>query len=258
MLDIYKEIANLLASGEPAVLATVLGGSGSTPRKSGAKMLIRRDGSSIGTVGGGVAEQRVCEAAPRIMLSGKSEVLHFKLSGESLNIDAVCGGEMDVLMESIVPPEMLFVVGAGHVGQSVVVMGKTLGFRVVVIDPRADLNSKARLPEADSLVVKGYVAGLKGSSLSANSYVVICTPGHVSDADCLRVAAPSAARYVGMIGSKRKVIEVKERLLARGVAHEKLERVHAPIGLEIGAETPEEIAVSIMAEIDKVRRGLET
>jgi xanthine dehydrogenase accessory factor len=255
MADIYREIADASASGQPAAIAIVVGSSGSSPRKAGAKMLIRADGSHSGTIGGGAAELQVIACAAEVMNSGWPRLMHFDLAGEGKDPDAICGGQMDIFVEALPAVECIVILGAGHIGQNVNSIGKLLGFRIVVVDPRPDFNCRERLPEADLMLLEDYTAGLGKIDINHDTYIVIVTPGHAWDEECLRIAAVSQARYVGMIGSKKKVKEVKEHLLAKGVPKDRLDRVHAPIGLDIGAETPEEIALCILAEIVQVRRS---
>ncbi len=254
MLEIYQELANITSKGEQAVLATVISSRGSAPRKAGAKMLIRRDGSFIGTVGGGGVEQQVRGKASEVMDSGEPQIVHLDLSGSGENAAMICGGQMDVFLEPILPPETLYLFGAGHISQSTAAMGKMLGFRVVVIDPRPEYNNIDRFPDADSLVVEEYDNAFSKLEVDGNGYIVIYTTGHILDEQCLRFAVDTKAKYIGMIGSKKKVMEVKERLVQKGVSQQQLDRVNAPIGIKIGAETPEEIAISILAEIIKAKR----
>ena len=166
----------------------------------------------------------------------------------------ICGGQMDVFIEPIVPVETLYLFGAGHISQSTVAMAKMLGFRVVVIDPRSEYNNSERFPNADLLIVEEYESAFSRLSVEKDSYIIIYTPGHVLDERCLHFAVGTKAKYIGMIGSKKKVREVKQRLLQKEVSRQQLDRVYAPIGIEIGAETPQEIAISILAEIIKVKR----
>ncbi len=256
MTDIYQEIVNLISRREPAVLATVISSQGSAPRRAQAKMLIKKDGTSLGTVGGGHVEHQIRRKAVEVMNSGESQVMHFDLSGREEPAAPICGGQMDIFLEPIVPPEMLYLCGAGHISQSVAPMGKMLGFRVVVIDPRAEFNNVDRFPNADLLILEEYASAFSKLDIDEESYIVIFTPGHILDEQCLQFAVGTEAKYIGMIGSKKKVKEIKERLQRKGVPPEQLDKVHSPIGLEIGAEMPEEIAISIMAEITKVRRAL--
>ncbi len=253
MLEIYLELTDLIKKGGRGVIATVVTSEGSAPRNAGAKMIIKEDGSFIGTVGGGKLEHEVRKRAPEIMKSGKSEVVHFDLSGKEKG-GMICGGQVDVFLEPIVPKETLFLCGAGHISFATAAMGKLLGFRVVVIDPRAEFNNTERFPDADSLIVEDYETAFKNLTVSADDYIIIYTPQHTFDQLCLELACRTNAKYIGMVGSKKKVKEVKDNLLKKGISRNKLDSVYAPIGLEIEAETPEEIAVSILAEVIKIRR----
>jgi len=254
MLEIYRELVELIPQGKKAVLATVIESHGSAPRKAGAKMLIKADGTFTGTVGGGGVEQATLQIAAEVMQSGQPQILHFDLSGRDAGTDMICGGQIDIFLEPILPKETLYLCGAGHISQSTAHIARTLGFRVVIIDPRADYNNRERFPDADELLVEEYAAAFTHAHIDDKAYIVIYTPGHASDAQCLQLALATPAYYVGMIGSKKKVKEVKERLLGQGVPQAKLDSVHAPIGIDINAETPDEIAVSILAEIIQVRR----
>ena len=254
MLEIYQELVSITSKGGRALLATVISSRGSAPRKAGAKMLIKGDGTFIGTVGGGGVEQQVRKKAAEVISSGEPQVVHFDLSGRGEEATMICGGQMDVFIEPILPSETLYLFGAGHIAQSTAAMGKMLGFGVVVIDPRPEYNNSERFPNADLLIVEEYESAFTKLSVNESGYVVIYTTGHVLDEQCLRFAVGTKAKYIGMIGSKKKVMEVKERLLQKGVSQQ-LDKVYAPIGLEIGAETPEEIAISILAEIIKVKRN---
>ena len=256
MLEIYQELANVISRGERAVLATIINSQGSTPRKAGAKMLLKEDGTFVGTVGGGGTEHQIRQKASEVMRSGEPQIVRFDLSGKDGSLAMICGGQMEVFLEPIMPSETLYLFGAGHTSQRTAAMAKMLGFRVVVIDPRPEYNNPDRLPDADSLVVEEYDTAFTKLSVDENSYIVIYTTGHVVDEQCLHFAVGTKAKYIGMIGSKKKAKEVKERLQQKGVSSEQLGKVHSPIGLDIGAETPEEIAISIMAEITKVRRAL--
>jgi len=255
MLEIYRELVNVTSKGERAVLATVISSRGSAPREAGAKMLIKKDGTFIGSVGGGGVEHQIQKKAIEVMNSGESQIVHFDLSGRGREAAMICGGQMDVFLEPILSQETLYLFGAGHISQSTAAMAKMLGFRVVVIDPRPEYNNIDRFPDADSLIAEEYDSAFSKLNVDEDSYIVIYTPGHVLDEQCLEFAVTTKARYIGMIGSKKKVIDVKERLLQKGVSAQQLDKVSAPIGIEIGAETPEEIAISILAEIIKVKRN---
>ncbi len=256
MLEIYQELVRVISKGEPAVLATIITSQGSAPRKAGAKMLIKTDGTFVGTIGGGGTEHKIRQKVNEVMKSGEPQIVRFDLSGKDEALTMICGGQMEVFLEPILPPETLYLFGAGHTSQSTTIMAKMLGLRVVVIDPRPEYNNVDRFPDADSLIVEEYESAFSKLSVDENSYIVIYTTGHVVDEQCLHFAAGTKARYIGMIGSRKKVKEVKERLQQKGVTPEQLDRVHAPIGLEIGAETPDEIAISILAEVIKVKRTI--
>jgi len=255
MLEIYQELVNIAARGERAVLATVISSQGSVPRKAGTKMIIKLDGTLVGSIGGGNVEQKVQEEALEVMKSGGTQIMHFDLKGTGEEAWMVCGGQMDVFLEPIVTAETLYLFGAGHLSQSTAKIAKMLGFGIVVIDPRPEYNNNERFPGVDTLIVEEYDIAFSKLSLGENSYIVIYTSRHVTDEKCLRFAVGTSAKYVGMIGSKKKVKEIKERLRKKGVSQKQLNNVHAPIGLEINAQTPEEIAVSILAEITKFRRS---
>ncbi len=255
MLDIYKEITRVVENGESAVLATIVHSSGSAPRKAGAKMLIKKDGTFLGTVGGGTGEEKVREKAREVMESGQPETLHLDLSGKGRDSVMICGGQMDVFLEPILSAERLYLFGAGHISQTTAAVGKMLGFKVTVIDPRAQYNNEERFPTADTLMVEDFEKAFEKLDIGYNGYIIIYTTGHVFDETCLEFAVGTRAKYIGMIGSKKKVKEVKDRLLQKGIPQEKLDAVYAPIGISIGAETPEEIAVSILAEVIKIRRS---
>lgn len=256
MLEIYQELVSMTSKGEQAVLATVIFSYVSAPRKAGAKMLIKNDGVFIGTVGGGGVEQQVREKAIDVMNSGEPQLVHFDLSGTGEQGEMICGGKMDIFLDPILSSETLYLFGAGHISQSTAAMGKMLGFRAVVIDPRPEYNNAERFPDAESLMVEEYDKAFSKLSVDKNSYIIIYTPGHALDEQCLQFALGTKAEYIGMIGSKKKVREIKERLSQKGVSRQKLDKVYAPIGLDIGAETPQEIALSILAEIIKVKKSI--
>ncbi len=254
MLEIYEELARIISKGERAVLATIISSRGSTPRRAGAKMLIKEDGTFIGTIGGGGTEHKIRDKVIEVMKSGQPQVVSFDLSGKDEALAMICGGQMEVFLEPIQSPETLYLCGAGHTSQSTAAIAKRLGFQVVVIDPRPEYNNSDRFPDAASLLVEEYESAFSKLNIDEDSYIVIYTTGHVVDEQCLYFATGTKARYIGMIGSKRKAKEVRQRLLQKGISQQQLDRVHSPIGIEIGGETPEEIAISILAEIIKVKR----
>ncbi len=251
--DIYEEIARLRAAGEEAALATIILAKGSVPRREGAKMLVRADGMTLGSLGGGELEARVREKAREVLESSQPERLHFELTGKQM--DMICGGEVEVFIEPLLPTPALYIFGGGHVSIPLAKMGKLLDFRVTVVDERPEFANPERFPEADEVIAKSFEKAFEELKIGRSSYLVIVTRDYRSDERALELALRTTARYIGMIGSQAKKETIFSNLQAKGVPKKALDRVHTPIGLEIGAETPAEIAVSILAEIIKVRHS---
>jgi xanthine dehydrogenase accessory factor len=255
-MDIYHEIVKAIAEGESIALATVVLATAGSPRKEGAKMLIRRDGSTMGTVGGGGVEDQVRQEALEVMKEGKPRLLHFGLAGEEgEQRGMICGGRMDVFIEPILSQPTLYLFGAGHIALPAAKIGKLLGFRVVVVDPNPESADPGRFPEADMILVEQWEQAFTKLQINDSSYIVILTGNHVTDQIVLESALGTEAKYIGMIASKNKREAIFSNLSAKGIAEELLNKVHSPIGLEIHAETPDEIAVSILAQIVKIRRA---
>jgi len=254
MKDIYEEIIQLQSTGKCAALATVISTSGSTPRDAGSKMLIRQDGSIVGTVGGSLMEGQVQEEAKNVIREGKPKILDFDLTGKDTD-GMICGGVAKVYIEPILALSTLYIFGGGHISFSLARVGKMVGFRVVVIDDRAEYANPERFPEADETIADDYTKTFPQIAVNEFSYIVIVTRGHGYDQTVLEWALTTDAHYIGMIGSRTKNRKIYDNLMAKGIPENALEQVHAPIGLAINAETPEEIAVSIMAEIIKIRRS---
>lgn len=256
MPEIYQEIARITAEGEEAALATVVGASGSTPREVGAKMLVRADGSIVGTIGGGSLEAQVIAQAIKVIKQGQPQQLHFNLTAEEGGeLGMICGGDTEVFIEPILPSPTLFIFGGGHISLPLAKTGKLLGFKIAVIDDRAEFANPRRFPEADLILAEDFSTAFSKLEINKSSYIVIVTRGHQYDELVLELALKTKPKYIGMIGSKTKNKAVFSHLLAKGISQEQLNKVHAPIGLEIFAQTPEEIAVSILAEVIKVRRS---
>ncbi len=256
MTDIYQEIVRIKEGGEEAALVTIVSATGSTPREEGTKMLVRADGSILGTIGGGSLEAQVIKEAVEVIKQGKPKRLHMSLTAKEAEVAGmVCGGELEVFIEPILTPPTLYLFGGGHVSLPLAKMGKLLGFKIAVIDDRAEFASSARFPEADTVLAEEFASSFPKLKIDKSSYIVIVTRGHQHDELVLEWAVGTPAKYIGMIGSKTKVKTIFSHLLAKGISKGQLGRVHAPIGLKIEAQTPEEIAVSILAEIIKVRRS---
>ncbi len=255
-MDIFAEIARLRKEGRKAALATIIQVQGSIPSYESSKILIRDDGSIVGTVGGGCVEADVWAAAQDVMREEKPRRLHFNLNSQpEYDNGLICGGSLDIFIEPILATPTLLLFGGGHVSLYVAKIASTAGFDVVVVDDREAFASKERFPEAVETHAGPWEEVFPRLKVNDFSFVVIVTRGHKGDLDCLRWAVTTNARYIGMIGSRRKIIEIYKLLESEGVPAERLERVHAPIGLDIGALTPEEIAVAIVAEVIAVRRN---
>ena len=257
-MDIYEEIVRLRQEGRRGAIATIVNVRGSIPSFETAKMLIRDDGSILGTVGGGCVEAEVWQAAREVMESEKPRTITFNLNQDpKYDTGLVCGGTLDIFIEPVLPPASLYIFGAGHVALSLYRTAKTAGFDINVIDDRNSYANRERFPEAKEVVAEDFDRAMAKISPSEISYIVIVTRGHHDDMRVLRWAVQTQARYIGMIGSKRKTITIFRELVKEGIPEHLFERVHAPVGLDIGAITPEEIAVAITAELIAVRRRVE-
>jgi xanthine dehydrogenase accessory factor len=253
--DIYEQVVQLRRQGLRAALATIIERKGSTPRKDAAKMLIYEDGRCTGTIGGGCTEAEVCREALVAMRRGKPQLLKFDFTGDDAEDGGlICGGTMEVYVEPILPDPTLVIFGAGHVGRCVADIAATIGFRIVVVDDRIKYANRERFPNADALYVDSWEEVLKQLPVNDSSYLLIVTRGHQYDLACLRYALKSPAKYIGLMGSGRKIKLFYETLEKEGIDPTQFKRVHSPVGIEIGSETPEEIAVSIAAQLIAVRR----
>ncbi len=257
-MDLYEEVVKLRREGRRGALATIVNVRGSIPSFETAKMLVRDDGSIIGTIGGGCVEAEVWQAAREVMEQEKPRTLTFNLNNNpKYDSGLVCGGTLDVFVEPVMPIPQLFLFGAGHVSLHVYKVARLAGFDVSVIDDRDAYANRERFPEAREVYADDFQQSCAKLPINENSYLVIVTRGHRDDMRVLRWAVGTPARYIGMIGSKRKVLEIYKELEREGIARERFERVHAPVGMDIGAITPEEIAVAIVAELISVRRHAE-
>jgi xanthine dehydrogenase accessory factor len=257
-MDIYEEIVKLRQEGRRGAVATIVNVRGSIPSFKTAKMLVRDDGSIMGTIGGGCVEAEVWQAAREVMGSEKPRTLTFNLNQDpKYDTGLVCGGTLDIFVEPILPPASLYVFGAGHVSVNLCKVAKSAGFDVTVVDDRRSYANRERFPEAKEVIAEDFAQAMARLLPNESSYIVIVTRGHRDDMGVLRWAVQTSARYIGMIGSKRKTITIFRELTETGIPARLFERVHAPVGLDIGAVTPEEIAVAITAELIAVRRRVE-
>ena len=256
--EVFAAVNDALERGEPAALVTIVSTTGSTPQRVGAKMLVFADGRIVGTIGGGCYENDAFWKAREAITIRRPLLLHYELSDDfAQESGLICGGQMDVYIEPIEPSPDLYIIGAGHVGFHLARLAVDVGFRVHVIDDREKFASAERFPGATEVVAEDIPAWIARTSLPVQAYAVIVTRGHTNDLEALRVLAPRELRYLGLIGSRAKVARIYEALRESGMADALLERVHAPIGLDIGAVTPQEIAVSILAELIAVKHGKE-
>ena len=249
-------MTDALERGEAAALVTIVSTTGSTPQRVGAKMLVFGDGRIVGTIGGGCYENDAFWKARDSITNRKPQLVHYELDDDfAQESGLVCGGQMDVYIEPIEPSPELYIVGAGHVGFHLARVAHEVGFRVHVADDREKFANSERFPNAVEIVVEDIPAWIAKTTLPAHAYAVIVTRGHTNDLEALRALAPRELRYLGLIGSRAKVARIYEQLVADKMTPEQLKHVHAPIGLDIGAVTPQEIAVSILAELIAVKHG---
>jgi xanthine dehydrogenase accessory factor len=253
--DVLRALADLPQNGTAAALCTIIQAKGSTPRKTGAKMLVYADGSMVGTIGGGEIEGRVIEEAVESIQTGETKVLSFDLIDAQKGDPGICGGTQEVFIDPLKKPQDLVVIGGGHVGRAVVHLGKWLGFRVILSDDREEFCNPENAPGADDYIHCNLDELPERYSFSPQSAIVMATRNNQVDIQGLPelLAGPSA--YIGVISSRRRWKLTREELLKVGIKQEDLDRIQAPIGLDIKAETPEEIALSILAEVIQIRRG---
>ena len=251
--DVYRALAQVRAARLPAVLATVVEVVGSTPQEAGAKLLLTGDGQQAGTVGGGAFEARVLEEAKALLLgSGSTRLLSLNLTTE---LGMCCGGAMSVFLERVALPARLVVLGAGHIAQPLVELAGRVGFVTAVIDGREAWAEPARFPTAGQVVCDDPEAALSELALDADTAVVVVTHHHPLDQALVKAFVGSKAGFFGLVGSEGKRNKFLMRLKAQGLSDEALARLRSPLGIEIGAVTPEEIALSIVAELVAWRRG---
>jgi xanthine dehydrogenase accessory factor len=256
---VLSAAAEALARGESVALVTIVRANGSTPQRAGAKMLVFADGRTVGTIGGGCYENDAFWKAREALGSGRPVLLHYDLNDDFAQENGlVCGGQMDVHVDPLVPAPRLYVIGAGHVGYHLARSAVEAGFRVHVVDDREKFANAGRFPFAEEVVAAPIPEWLQAADISAAAYVVIVTRGHQHDLEALRALAARDLKYLGLIGSRAKVVRIYDALAAEGLPADCLARVHAPIGLDIGAVTPAEIAISILAQMIAVRRGVDT
>jgi xanthine dehydrogenase accessory factor len=257
-VDLFEEIVRMRRAGQRGALATIVHTNGSIPSYESSRMLVRDDGSIAGTIGGGCVEAEVWAAAKEVMHKEAPRKMVFNLNNEATYDNGlICGGTLEVFVEPILPQPILYLFGGGHVSMAVAKAASAAGFGICVVDDREAFANAERFPMAQEIYTT-YEDAFEKIRPNAASYLIIVTRGHKEDMRVLGWAVRTPARYVGMIGSKRKVLSVYRALENDGYRSEEFHGVYAPMGLEIGALAPEEIAISIVAELIAVRRNAES
>jgi xanthine dehydrogenase accessory factor len=254
-MTIYQELAEAEASAEPVALCTLIDSSGSTPRHEGSKMLVYPDGHIQGTVGGGEVESRVIHEALTALKDGKTRRLGYNMVDPQKGDPGICGGQVEVFVEPVLPRPEIVIIGGGHVGKKLAHLAHWLGFRVAVSDDRPEFCTKEANPDADRFFPVPMAELPQHLKITHQTYLVLTTRGMAVDVAGLPGLLDCEAAYLGIIGSKRRWSMTRKALIEAGVPEAKLAKIHSPVGLELNAETPEEIAVSIMAEIIMLRNG---
>ena len=258
-MDVFEELVRLRNLGQKCALATIVNVKGSIPSYESAKLLVREDGSMTGTIGGGCVEAEVWNAAREVLDSERPRRLQFNLGQDAAYDNGlICGGQLEVFVEPVLPIPHAYIFGAGHISKSLSKVAALAGFATVVVDNRESFANRERFPEASAVHAAEYEEVFPALPINENSYVIVVTRGHRDDMRVLKLAIGTPARYIAMIGSKRKVINVVRELEKEGLPRTAFERIFAPMGLDLGAVSPEEIAVSVVAEMIAVRRNAQS
>lgn len=256
-INIFREALKAQEEGKPFGLITVIKAEGSVPRHDAAKMIVFADGSALGTVGGGLVEKKAIEEAVAAIKEGKCRLISYTLNkSKPGGLPMLCGGDMELFIEVFKPKLHIVIAGGGHVGKALADLAAMTGYRVSVIDDRPEWANRDRFPLADDIIVDEDIKKAFAScKIEGDTAIVIATRGHQQDKNMLKAALHQGAGYIGMIGSRKKVAEVFSQLRDEGIDDNILRKVHAPVGLDLGAQTPEEIAVSILSEIMMVKNA---
>ncbi len=251
-MELYEELLRLKKEGRASAVATIVECSGSSPQKEGSKMLVRDDGTTVGTLGGGCIEAEVIQAALMVMKDERTMTMPFELTERQGGL--VCGGRVLVYVEPVIPDPVLVILGAGHVGKALAKAARFSGFRVLVCDDRPEHANRENIPDADEIVVHDYADIFSRLVIPENAYIVVATRGHNHDLEAVEASLRTKARYIGLLGSGRKKALLFRALDEAGFSPEEVGRVHVPVGLPISSVTPEEIAISIIAQVIQKRR----
>ncbi len=252
---VLDQISDEIKLNKKVALATITRVEGSTPRKEGSMMGIKEDGTIFGTIGGGKLELVVMEHAKKCIINGESKSFSFKLTDDEGSLHMQCGGEADVFIKVFNTFDKLFIIGGGHIALELNELGKMLDWYTIIVEDREEFCNINRFPKADELKAGNMKQVLDECQIDNRSYIVIITRGHNHDEIALKAVIDSKAKYIGMIGSKNKTKYIMDNLKSEGVSQEKLDKVYAPIGIDLGGETPKEIAFSIMSEILVVKNN---
>lgn len=252
-MPIYEEAVRLKKQGRTSAIATIVECRGSSPQKQGAKMLVRDDQTTLGTLGGGCLEADVVQAAIMALKDHEPRTLSVRLTESDGGL--VCGGTVLVYIEPVAPEPRLVILGAGHVGKALARLARNTGFHVTVMDDRREFANEANVPDANELVVRDFPRACEDMAISEATCIVVATRGHNHDLDAVRSALRTDAGYIGLMGSRRKKALLQNALAEQGFSEDDIDRVIIPVGIEIGSVTPEEIAVSIMAQVIQKRRA---
>ncbi len=256
-MNLLAEAARCLEGDVPAALVTVVGSQGSTPQKPGARMIVFGDGRVRGTIGGGCVEAEMARRALAAIASGKPTLTSYDLTPDQAGDEGlVCGGRMEVFIEPLESAPRLMVIGGGHVARPLCALAAKAGFRVFVLDDREKYATRERFPESDGVFVGEFSTCAETLGIEERSFVLVVTRGHKGDAEAIASCLPRRPRFLGLLGSKAKMVHIFTDLVERGFSSADLGCVETPVGIEIGAETPEEIAISIVARMVSVRRGV--
>lgn len=253
--EVFEAVLESFSEGSGGTLATVVKAEGSVPRHEGAKMLVRPDRSIVGTIGGGEMESHVIEDALDVLDKGEPRTVHYELVDPSSGDPGLCGGQMDIFLEPLVSEATLLVIGCGHVGKALAQLAHWLGWRVAVSDDREEFCNPENIPEADVYLPVHPAKIVEEFKITDNTYIASVTRSVPLDVEFIPTMIDTPFSYFGVMGSRRRWITTVKKLVDNGVDEDKLKQINAPLGLELNAESPEEIAVSIMAEIISLRRG---
>jgi len=255
MENIFEKLAEVKRAGTPAALAIVIRTQGSVPRKPGTKMVILKDGEIFGTLGGGDLENNIIQEAIAAIGQGTPRIASFVLDMEKGKLDMMCGGTVEVYIEPLLPPEKLIIFGAGHITRSLAPMMKKIGFQVFVVDDSPDFLKEEYFPDIEDVRMEDMEVFASRLPSDNNTYIVVLSRGFSRDKAILRQLLKKDFRYIGMIGSKRKMESIIKELKEEGIPDAAFSAIRSPVGLDIGAEAPEEIAISIAGEIIAVKKG---